>query len=154
MKKARSLGIIVAAVICCVLLGCGIGVSEAYAYTAADSITTAVFKNTSSVNKQTVNAGESITLSASAEGGVSPYDYEYYYRCKGTDEWHLLDRYTGKPGLSRTASRSGFYELRSVITDAYTTNGHFEHNWSIVRTDEGSRKSIFKKQSISRRKLY
>lgn len=85
------------------------------------------------INKTVVNAGEKMILDSEPQGGTAPYEYDYYYRFRGTTDWIKLDKYSGKKTFTRTASRSGYYDLRSVITDSTGESAEKVFNVTVVK---------------------
>ena len=89
--------------------------------------------NRSVINKRIVNAGEVVTVTSVPVGGMEPYHYEYYYRSKTSTEWIYLDRFVDKEVFSRTSSRSGYYLVKSVITDAEGRKAEKSFDLTVVK---------------------
>ncbi len=74
--------------------------------------------NTSSINKTSVGVGESVTIKASATGGIGSYQYAYYYRTKGTTSWTLSKAYSVTESLSIRLQNEGQYEFLVKARDS------------------------------------
>lgn len=99
----------------------------------AQSASSLDIRNLSTINRTTVNAGEVVTLTSVPSGGIAPYRYKYYVRFRDTDEWIHLDKYEGKQKFSRASSRSGYYELKSVISDVTGRKAEKTFNVTVVK---------------------
>ena len=71
-------------------------------------------ENTSSVNSDKVTVGQTVTVTGSAEGGQSPYTFEYYFKRSTNIKWNTLN--PSKPVFTPTAAAD--YEIKVVARDA------------------------------------
>ena len=71
-------------------------------------------ENTSSVSSDKVAVGQTVTVTGSAQGGSSPYTYEYYFRRSTNTKWNTLN--PSKPAFTPTSAAD--YEVKVVVTDA------------------------------------
>lgn len=78
-------------------------------------ITNELFKNQTTLSKQTCNAGDTVTITGAASGGSGKYTYSYSYRKPGKTSWISLGN--GKSAILR-ATDAGVYEIRVNAIDS------------------------------------
>ena len=74
--------------------------------------------NTSKVSAASVALGKSITMTASATGGTSPYRYGFSYRKGTSGNFTLLKNYSTAKTYTFTPKSSGIYTLCMKVKDA------------------------------------
>ena len=74
--------------------------------------------NTSSVESETIELGDTINITGAAEGGTAPYKYEYFFKQASKSEWSRKNvsdttaSTTVKPGSAVP------YDIKVIVTDA------------------------------------
>ena len=84
--------------------------------------TGSLLSNNSTISADAVSAGQKITMSAKAEGGVAPYLYTYEIKKPGASSWTTVGKrnFTAATA-SFTPADSGEYEARVLVKDANGT---------------------------------
>ena len=78
--------------------------------------------NNSTISSTSVNTGDTVTLTAKASGGISPYTYTYRYRESGTTTWKYLGSTNVKTTTyDFTTTEAGTYVFQVLIKDAGST---------------------------------
>lgn len=80
-----------------------------------------MFVNTSSVSSEIVNYTDKITVTASADGGVEPYEYAFYVRQKNIERWRCISDYSDKNVCSYIPPSITGYVINVKVRD---TNGN------------------------------
>ena len=74
--------------------------------------------NTSTVSADVISQGETVTVNASAEGGVAPYTYGVWYRLSGSSSWTKVTDYADNSVISFVIMNAGTYEVRVNVKDS------------------------------------
>ena len=84
---------------------------------AAD-VNTSDLKNESTVNSETINLGDTITINGAAQGGTGSYKYSYYYKKHSVNNWNekLVD--TENTSTSFKPGSAVTYDVKIVVTDS------------------------------------
>lgn len=77
-------------------------------------------KNTSSLSASSLNVGDTLTLTCSAAGGISPYQYEVYLTYPDGQK-ELMRSYSTKTTLSLTPTDAGDYTYQVSVKDSAGT---------------------------------
>lgn len=78
-----------------------------------------VLTNTSTVSADSILMGESVTLSASATGGLGDYTYAYAYKEAAVSNWTVMDE-SGSTAVF-TPAAAGTYDLCITVKDSSDT---------------------------------
>ena len=97
-------------------------------------------RNTSSLNKTAVYAGESVTVKAGATGGEGAYRFSYYARRNGDAAWKTLALRTKASSVSFSPSEAGTYDVYIIAEDekGSSANRHLELRVKKPLTNESS----------------
>lgn len=68
-------------------------------------------KATYAISNNQIILGESVILSASAEGGTGDYTYAFYTRTSGTNSWHTKSPFSTVSSVEYTPSKAGTYDI-------------------------------------------
>ncbi len=74
--------------------------------------------NNSTISATTINKGESITVTASAEGGTSPYTYAVLYKKKTDTKWTTKQNFTSNTSVQITPASAVEYDVCVKVKDA------------------------------------
>jgi len=75
--------------------------------------------NSSVINSDIVQIGDKVRISASANGGTSPYKYAYYYKRSSNNTWKTLGTEWGTNSSAAFAPTSeASYDIKVVIKDS------------------------------------
>ncbi len=75
-------------------------------------------KNSSSVSSKSVKAGTTITLTGTASGGITPYQYKYEYRKTTSSYYTTIKPYSTLKSASFTPSSTGYYKVKISVKDS------------------------------------
>ena len=82
------------------------------------SCTVNVFANTSSLSSKAILKGDSITVNASAEGGLGNYEYAVYYKPKTQTRWMCAQNYSRNSTVTITPKYAKNYTIRIKAKDS------------------------------------
>ena len=84
-----------------------------------DKIESEFLQNNSSVNSETITLGDSIYMTAAAEGGTSPYTYAFYYKQRSSTSWITKGtEYDTATTANFKPSNTVTYDVRIGVRDA------------------------------------
>ena len=83
-----------------------------------DLTVASALQNKSTVSGTTVTLGQSVTLTGKASGGVTPYEYRYYYKTKAEANWHPLNDFSATCSMPFKPSEATQYRLCIKVRDA------------------------------------
>ena len=75
------------------------------------------FVNTSVISAESMNLGDSINITASAEGGFGDYSYSVYYKSEGVSQWTTFSSWTNKTEFTITPKSVAKYNLCVKVKD-------------------------------------
>lgn len=75
-------------------------------------------KNTSKISAVSIKLGSKVTVTASATGGKTPYQYAIYYKRASVSTWTPVSSYSTKNVVTITPKSSTNYEILVKIKDA------------------------------------
>lgn len=76
-------------------------------------------KNTSVINSDTVQVGDTVRMAASANGGTAPYTYAYYYKRSTNTTWKLLgDKFGTNSSTGFTPTAEASYDIKIIVKDS------------------------------------
>ena len=101
-----------------------------------------------SISEDSIDLGDSVTLSASASGGTTPYKYSYYSRPVGQTSWNTINA-NGGSSIVYTPTSAGDYQVKIVVTDSDSAT--VEKTLSL--TVNGSSSDLVNTSSINSDKL-
>ena len=81
------------------------------------SATTALTNN-STISATSITKGDSITMTANATGGTSPYKYKYYCKPEGSTSWTALTGTTTATTYKHTPARAISYQYAVKVADS------------------------------------
>ena len=101
-------------------------------------------RNTSSVDKKSITAGESVTVRAGAAGGECSYKFSIYARKSGESKWKTLREKTKASQVSFHPSEYGRYEIFVCAEDekGNTANKCFDITVTKPLSNESSLSSL------------
>lgn len=79
------------------------------------------FKGSFGLSSTEIDFGQSVTLTATATGGKSSYQYAYYYQKPNSDKWETLKGYSSKTSVSFKPLSTGTYNICIKAKDANNT---------------------------------
>ena len=74
--------------------------------------------NNSTLNKATINYGDSVTLTGKASGGTEPYKYSFLCKHSSATSWTTLTSYGSTSTRVWKPTKTGTYTVRTKIKDA------------------------------------
>ena len=80
-------------------------------------VTPGVLTNTSTVSAASITLGESVTVTAKATGGTSPYQYAVYYKKSTASSFTTLKAYNTTASVVFKPTTTGTYTIRTKIKD-------------------------------------
>lgn len=84
-----------------------------------DKIESVFLQNNSSVNSETITLGDSIYMTAVAEGGTAPYTYAFYYKQRSSTSWITKGtEYDTATTANFKPSNTVTYDVRIGVRDA------------------------------------
>lgn len=84
-----------------------------------DKIESEFLQNNSSVNSETITLGDSIYMTAAAEGGTAPYTYAFYYKQQSSTSWITKGaEYDTATTANFKPSNTVTYDVRIGVRDA------------------------------------
>ena len=78
---------------------------------------TSSFVNTSVINAQSIHLGDSINITASAEGGFGDYQYSVYYKSESVSQWTTVFSWTDKTEFAVTPKAVTKYNVCVKVKD-------------------------------------
>ena len=76
-------------------------------------------KNTSVINSDKVQVGDTVRMAASASGGTAPYTYAYYYKRSTNTTWKLLgDKFGTNSSKGFTPTAEADYDIKIIVKDS------------------------------------
>ena len=93
------------------------------------TVDTPAVQNTSTISTTSINAGDTITVKASATGGNGSYQYSAAYRDVNTSTWTTVQLLGGNSNINFTIPASGKYE---VSVQAADSDGKKEYKYFTV----------------------
>lgn len=84
-----------------------------------DKIESEFLQNNSSVNSETITLGDSIHMTAAAEGGTAPYTYAFYYKQHSATSWITKDtEYGAATTATFKPAQAVMYDVRIGVRDS------------------------------------
>ena len=77
--------------------------------------------NSSKVSAANVKKGTKVTITAVASGGLSPYQYAYYYKAPSSSSWTAIKGYSGSTTAGFTPDKVGNYSVKIDVKDSVGT---------------------------------
>ncbi len=84
-------------------------------------VTDSELKIDASISHVSASLGRTVTVSASASGGTSPYQYAFYYRNTNSSSWTTIKNFSSTSSASFTPSAKGTYEVCAKAKDNSNT---------------------------------
>lgn len=75
------------------------------------------FFNNSSIDKESMTLGDTLTITASSSGGKKPYDYAVYYKKSTDSSYTTLQSYSSNTKITFTPASSGTYVIMVTAAD-------------------------------------
>ena len=75
------------------------------------------FSGSISMNAESIELGETVTIHAAGTGGKKPYQYRAEYLMDGASSWQLLQDYSEKADIPFKPSAAGTYTIKIFIMD-------------------------------------
>ena len=101
-----------------------------------NAATTTALANNSTISATTITKGSSITMTAKASGGTSPYKYKYYCKPQGDSSWTALTGTTTATSYKHTPARAISYQYAVKIADA---KGKTSTKYFTVKVNEAAK---------------
>ena len=77
--------------------------------------------NTSKISAATIDLGKTVTVTASAAGGTSPYKYAFYYKDMNASSWTTKQDFSTNSVSTLKFSKAGTYNICIKIKDSKGT---------------------------------
>ena len=87
-------------------------------FTVKVSSATTALTNNSTISATSITKGDSITMTAKATGGTSPYKYKYYCKPEGATSWTALTGTTTATTYKHTPARAISYQYAVKVADS------------------------------------
>ncbi len=108
---------------------------------------TAALSNNSSLSRTTAETGEAITLKGVAANGAGGYEYAYYYKKTGVNDWVTIKTYSSSSSVSFTPYSADTYTLLIKVRDKNGTIAKKEFSLKVTQ-------ALKNKSVISRKTAY
>ena len=92
-------------------------------------------ENTSVINSNKVQIGDKVRVSASANGGTSPYKYAYYYKRSSNNSWKTLGTEFGtNSSVAFAPTAEACYDVKVIVKDS--TGNTAEKLFTVIVVEE------------------
>ena len=81
----------------------------------------AALANKSTISATSITAGKSVTVTGTASGGTSPYQYALYYKKSSANYYSTVKDFSTTRTMSLTLKEAGTYNLRTKVKDSKGT---------------------------------
>ena len=88
-------------------------VKKTFTVTVADAL-----KNNTTISATEINEGKSVTVSCSASGGKTSYQFAVYYKLSTASKWTTAQSYKENSTVKITPKKNGTYDISVKVKDA------------------------------------